>query len=149
MIRHRERSLAVPLLDDAGLIRQHSIDLGTDAGSEANAIRAGDQYLAEHSVPLVAGTLRQVRRIYDRDTGMMIEPWEIKAGHLVRIRGVQARRDSLNATSRDGVTVARLVGREFDAQTRTAVLELDTPPMTLSHLLSRSVQPRAAVSATR
>ncbi|MCX4474777.1 hypothetical protein OOK41_31450 [Micromonospora sp. NBC_01655] len=74
------RSSVVPELVAAGLNRQASIDLGSDVGSSADAIRAGDQFLAEHQYALNGGRLRVARPILDMETGRMVMPWEIRPG---------------------------------------------------------------------
>ncbi|MEU8158050.1 hypothetical protein AB0B94_30725 [Micromonospora sp. NPDC048986] len=119
------RSATVPVLDAAGLIRQGQIDLGAEVGSLADAQRAGDAWLADRSQPANAGRLRIARPIQDLISGRMVQPWEIRPG-LIRVRGILPRVDALNATSRDGVTVFRIVASEFRASDASATLELDS-----------------------
>ncbi|PZF98266.1 hypothetical protein [Micromonospora deserti] len=118
-------SATVPLLDDAGLIRQGRIDLGSDAGSATAAIRAGQQWLAARRYPPNAGRLRIARPILDLQTGRMVMPWEIGPG-LIRVRGILPRPDALNATARDGVTIFRVIGGEYRASDGAATLDLDS-----------------------
>ncbi|MCX4474806.1 hypothetical protein OOK41_31595 [Micromonospora sp. NBC_01655] len=129
------RSSVVPELVAAGLNRQASIDLGSDVGSSADAIRAGDQFLAEHQYALNGGRLRVARPILDMETGRMVMPWEIRPG-LIRVRGILPRIDALNATDRDGVTVFRIVSSEYRASDGAATLELDSYARTTPRLLS-------------
>jgi hypothetical protein len=56
----------------------------------------------------------------------MVQPWEIRAGNLIRVRDVTPRIDSLNATDRNGVTVFRVYAVDYDASSNTATLELDS-----------------------
>lgn len=138
-----ERSSTVPALDDAGLVRQGSIDLGDDVWSTANANRAGDQWLAARQFPPNAGQLRISGPILDLQTGRMVMPWEIRPG-LIRVRGILPRVDALNATARDGVTVFRIVSSEFRASDGTATLELDSHARTTPRLIAgllRSMPP--------
>ncbi|MBM0277804.1 hypothetical protein [Micromonospora tarensis] len=128
------RTSTVPALTDAGLTRQGSIDLGSDVGSLAAAQRAGDQWLADRRYAPNAGRLRIARPILDLQTGRMVMPWEIRPG-LIRVRGILPRPDALNATSRDGVTVFRIVGGEFRASDAAVTLDLDSyAPSTVQQL---------------
>lgn len=129
------RTATVTALDDAGLIRQGSIDLGTDVGSLRAAERAGDLWLAERAAAPNAGRLRIARPVVDLDTGRMVQPWELRPG-LIRVRGINPNPDRLNATSRDGVTVFRIVASEYRASDGAAVLELDTTPASTAALLA-------------
>lgn len=125
-VRTNRRTATVAALDNAGLTREGLIDLGDDVGTSANADRAGDQWLAERSTPPNAGRLTIARPIYDATAGRMVQPWEIRPGNLIRVRGVLPRPDALNASTRDGVTVFRIVSTEFDSGSASAVLELDS-----------------------
>lgn len=125
-IKNVQRSQSVPALTAAGLSREAFIDLGTDTGTQANAVQAGDQFLAQHASPPNSGTLTVARRILDVQRGCMVQPWEVEAGNLIRVRGVRPTVDALNATARDGVTVFRIVAREYSAADATAHLELDS-----------------------
>lgn len=136
--RTTERTSTVPLLDDAGLVRQGSIDLGTDVGSSAAAQRAGDQWLADRQYPPNAGRLRIARPILDLETGRMVQPWEIRPG-LIRVRGILPRPDALNATSRDGVTVFRIRAAEYRTSDAAVTLDLDSyAPSTARQLADTS-----------
>lgn len=125
-IRIRSGTQTVDELTDAGLTREETIDLGDNIGSSAIGDQARDQFLAEHATVSNAGTLTIDRKILDTQTGRMVDPWEIRPGTLIRVRGILPRVDSLNATARDGVTVFKIVSVEFDAATATAQLELDS-----------------------
>jgi hypothetical protein len=129
------RTASVPLLDAAGLIRQGVLDLGSDVGSTGSAVRAGDQWLADRRYAPNGGRLRIARPILDLQTGRMVMPWEIRPG-LMRVKGVLPRPDALNATSRDGVTIFRIVGSEFRASDGAATLELDSYAPSTARLLA-------------
>lgn len=130
------RTATVEALTNAGLTRTGFVDLGEEAGTLANAQQAGDKWLAEHGVAPNAGTLVVARPLMDLYTGMSVMPWEIKPGNLIRVRGVQPRIDALNATDRDGVTVFRIVSREYSAGSAAATLELDSYALTTSRALA-------------
>lgn len=135
-LRTVQRTQTVAALTAAGLTREAFLDLGDELGGAANANRAGDQFLAQHAAPPNAGTLIIGRRILDVTAGRMVDPWLIKPGALIRVRGVLPRVDALNATARDGVTVFRVVGVTYRASTGTAELELDSMPVTVAGALA-------------
>lgn len=152
--RHRRRTQTVELLDTAGvtggqLIREAYIDLAEGAGSEANAIRAGDEHLAEHAFPASGATITIARPVLDRQTGRILMPWELPRhmpGHLIKALGVQSTRDVLNATGRDGETVYRITDVSFNAESAVAICSLDGAPATLGHAVASGRAPRAAAS---
>lgn len=141
-IRTTTRTQAVSALDDAGLTRTVIIDLGDEISSLANAQRVGDQKLAEHATPPNAGSLTIARPILDRDKNRMVMPWEIRPGHLIRVRGIKPSVDSLNATTRNGVSVFKIVAVDYDAGTGAASLELDSHPRSVARYLSALAKQR-------
>lgn len=110
-------------LDAAGLTRQATIDL--PSGTEDDAQRAGEEFLAEHATPPAQGRLTVATRLQDVISRRMVWPWEIKAGELIRVRPLSADVGALTAAERDGVSVFRIVSVDFDASSATATLELD------------------------
>lgn len=126
--RTTSASQTVQELTDAGLTREALIDLGSDTGSGNNATQAANQFLAEHASPRNGGTLTVAQKVMDLSQGWKVQPWEIRPGELIRVKGVAANADVLNATSRNGSTVFRIVGVEYDAGSATARLELDDFP---------------------
>lgn len=125
-VRTNRRTSTVGVLTDAGLTREAFVDLGDEVGTSGNADRAGDQFLAEHQFAPNAGRLVVARPVLDLDAGRMVMPWEIRPGHLIRVRGVLPRVDALNATARDGATVFRVWSREYSTAAAAATLELDS-----------------------
>ena len=124
------------------VVRQPIIDLGDDTGSLVNAQRAGDNFLADHNVPNNAGSLTVSRQIRDLTTGAMVEPFEIEPGELIRVRGVESYPDALNASSNDGLTVFRIWSMEYDSDSASAVLELDTYSRTTANAIARLITRR-------
>jgi hypothetical protein len=125
-IKNLQRTQTVTALTNAGLTREGWIDLGDNIGSTNNATQAGDQWLAERQYPQNAGTLTVASPIADLQLGRMVQPWELKPGKLIRVRGVQPNIDSLNPSGRNGVTVFRVRSVTFRASTCSAELELDS-----------------------
>lgn len=143
-IRTTRVTQTVPELTVAGITREAFIDLGDEVGSGANATRAGQQFLIQHLSAPNAGRLTVARPIMDHILGRPVMPWEIHAGHLIRVRGVLPRVDALNATVRDGATVFRIRAKEFTAARAAATVELDSSPLTVAHALAQ-LRRRAAV----
>lgn len=121
-------------LDAAGLTRQATLDL--PSGTEDDATRAGEEFLAEHATPPAQGRLTVATRIQDVISRRMVWPWEIKAGELIRVRPLSAEVGVLTATGRDGRAVFRIVSVDFDASSATATLELDAYTPGTSQVLS-------------
>ncbi|GAB3817627.1 hypothetical protein [Micromonospora zhanjiangensis] len=139
------RTATVPALDAAGLVRQGQVDLGDEVWSTAAAQRVGDAWLAARQYPPNAGRLRISGPVLDLTTHRYVMPWEIRPG-LIRVRGILPRPDALNATSRDGVTVFRIVAAEYRASDAAATLDLDSPapsvPQALADLARAVSNPR-------
>lgn len=138
-IRTVRRTQTVAVLTAAGLTREAFVDLGDETGvTLTQAQRAGDQYLAEHAYPPNAGTLTVGRPIVDLLTGRMVQPWEIRPGSLIRVRGVLPRVDALNpaSTGRDGITIFRIVATTYRAASAAAELELDSYPASTARALA-------------
>jgi hypothetical protein len=125
----------VAALDDANLTRETKFDL-VGAGSNANATQAGEQFLAEHERPAASGTLRISRPVIDLIDGRWVQPWQIRAGELIRVRDVQPRVDALTATGRDGISVFKIASREYSTADATATLELDEYTLSTARALA-------------
>lgn len=120
------RTQTVPALATAGFSRTAYLDLGDVTGSLAAVQRAGDGFLAEHQYPVNAGRLVVTRPIVDYQTGRMVQPWEIRPGNLVRVRGVESYPDSLNPDGRDGLSIFRIAATSYSAADAAATLDLDS-----------------------
>jgi hypothetical protein len=55
-----------------------------------------------------------------------VDPFEIKAAELIRVRGIESYPNALNASSSDGLTVFRIWSKTYSADDDTATLELDS-----------------------
>jgi len=137
IVRTTLRTLASAILTAAGVTRRAFIDAGDEVGSLATATKLGDNFLLEHNVPNNAGNLTVSRPIRDLTTGAMVEPFEIESGELIRVRGVESYPDALNASSNDGMTVFRIWSMEYDSDSNSATLELDTYSRTTANALAR------------
>lgn len=99
------------------------ISLPDGMGSQANAERIGDEVLAAYNTPARSGTAVIRRPILDRLSGLMVMPWEIEPGYLVRVRDI-------------GVDL-RLTEMTYDDSDCTASLTLGSPTLTLPQRLAR------------
>lgn len=140
-IRSQGSTSSVPALTAAGFDRTAYMDLGDQVASAGNALRAGIEFLEQHRNPVNAGRLTISRRIVDYDTGRMVNPWEIRAGSLIRVRGVESYPDALNADGRDGITIFKIAATAYSASDNSVTLDLDSyaPSVarTLAHLATR------------
>lgn len=125
------RTQTVAALAAAGLTREAYVDLADEIGSASTAQQAGDAFLADHAVPVNAGTLTVTQPIMDFVTCRLVDPWQIKPGALIRVRDVLPRIGSINAGARDGVTIFKVTAVDFNAGQCAATLELDSHPMSI------------------
>lgn len=132
----------VPELAAAGMSRTKTLDLGDEVGSAAQAQQYGTAFLADHDVAPNAGTLTIARRLRDLITGRYVDPWEVRSGALVRVRGIQSTPDDLNATSPNGLTVARIVATRFDADEGICEADLDVPALTEQRMIAQLANTR-------
>lgn len=131
--RQVRRTQFVSSLAAAGITREAFIDLGDEAASSANATAIGDAFLAEHAAPVNAARLTVARPVFDRDRGRSVQPWEIRPGYIIRVRGVQPEIDFLN-TARNGSTIFRVVAVDASSD-GSATLELDAFPPSMARAL--------------
>jgi hypothetical protein len=119
---------ACPILDDLGIQRATTFSLGDQLGTEAAAVAAGQAFLAQHNTPKNSGTLNVARPIRDLISGRMVDPWEIEAGELIRIKGVEAYPDAFNADTNDGQGVFRIHAVDYTTEGNVSTLALDSDP---------------------
>lgn len=139
-IRVSLRTLANPTLTAAGFDRTAFIDTGDEASTQTNAHQMGDQFLAEHQFPVNAGRLTIRGLIQDLQTGRMVQPWEIRPGNLIRVRGVAPYPNTLNTTGRDGNTIFKIAATTFTSADASAVLDLDSYAPSVARALAKLVQ---------
>jgi len=157
-VRHRhpdgtveihESTQTVDILDAVGLVRKAFIDIGSDIGSDGNALRVGQQFLADHGTAPNAGRLTVAGPVQDNRTGRRVMPWEVLPGELIRVRGVLPHVNALNPTGRDGTTVFRIVAVTFRASTAVAELELDSDPVSVTRALADLTRDLPTAGRTR
>jgi hypothetical protein len=147
--RGRVQSLVVETTDETvlrlldGLEREaEPIDLGSEVFSTANATRVGNQFLSANNTPPASGTLTVKRAIRDLLTGRIIQPWEIRAGSLIRVRGLSPTATGVTATDRDGATVFRVAATSFRDSEQTATLTLDSRSYSIEQIIARLARRR-------
>jgi hypothetical protein len=141
-VRQVTANAACPILDSGGVTRSQVLDLSDETGFDSGtASAAGQAFLDDHCTPNAAGTLTIDRPIWDTQRGCWVDPWEIQPAELIRIKGFESYKDGLNRSVKDGVTVFRIWAMDYDADTNTATLELDssrrTTPAHLAALLKK------------
>jgi len=99
------------------------ITLPDGLGSLANAVQIGGQILTDKIKPPKSGTVVVRRPIMDLLTGNMVNPWELEAGYLCRIRETG---DDLRITQAD-----------YDDDSCSMALTLGTPVLTDDQRLAR------------
>jgi hypothetical protein len=137
-LRRTRVTSTVPELD---FTREARLNLQDELASSANATQIGTAFLNEHAKPQNQGQLTIARPIYSHSLGRSLMPWELPRhapGKLIRLRDVAPSTASLNATAPDGVSVFKVVGATFDTNSAAAVLDLDSQPRTVEHLLARA-----------
>ncbi len=126
----------VQALTARGLTRSYPIDLSADRGSPENATRVAQEFLAAHATPGNASRLTISRPILDITSGRTVQPWEIEPNTLIRVRGINARPDALQAAARDGSTIYYVAAVEYTASSNSAVLELDAYSVTTARAIA-------------
>ncbi len=135
-IRVSRYTSSVDALTDAGFDRTWFQDLGDEASTSANANRVGNQFLQEHRYPTNAGQLTISRPSIDHTFGREVQPYELRAGNVIRVQGPESYPGALNADGRDGLTLFRIAATRYDSQTNSATLDLDTYSLSVSRSLA-------------
>lgn len=125
-------------LEAAGIVKETVVDLGDNMW--ASPAQIGGEFLAGHAHPVRSGTLTISRRLFNVLTSEWWEPWELPRHGPFRVR-VAGASGGTPGTVPDGVTVFDVVGVRFDANTCSAVCDLDesaparwTPQTTIGRL---------------
>lgn len=94
-------------------------DWETAAAERAAAFIEDSQFKATAAQATVG------RRVYDRQTGRWVKPFQILPGYLCRITGVRSQLDTLNRQESDGAAVFRVVSNDYSVDQGTSRLELN------------------------
>lgn len=136
----RISSQSVPSLTAAGFDRTAFLDLGDEASTSTNAGQVGDQYMTEHRYPVNQGSLTIRTQILDTLTGRMVQPWEIRPGNLIRVRGVESYPGALNSDGRDGLTIFKIAATSYSTSEAAATLDLDSYSPSVTRALAAFVK---------
>lgn len=131
-----------PALTEAGLVRCGMLDLGSQIGNTDTAQAAGVAFLAAHQYPTNSGTIKVRRPIRDALSGRVLQPWQIRAGVLCRVRNLYPRPDDLNTYS-NGETVFRVSAVSYSTKDNEATLSLDSYSRSVSTALARLARAQA------
>lgn len=121
----------VPEMTAMGHTRRYFQDLGDSVSDLDNAAQANASVLADHRYPQNGGQVTVSRPVVDLFTGRRVEPFDIEPGYLCRIVGVNPSPDALNATDRNGSTVCRIVATDYDADSHSVSITLDSMPWSM------------------
>ncbi len=119
----------IPEMDAVGRVRTFWQDLSNTTGDEDNAPAANASVLEQHRYPANSGVLTIDRPIVDLLTGRRVRPWEIRAGELVRLVGIDPNADALNAAGANGGTVCRIVNTKCSGT--SVACDLDGIPLSM------------------
>lgn len=121
-----QRTQSVAELTAAGLTRAAMQDMGEEVGTPANSAQFGDNFLAQRITPPNRGRLVVKTPVASLSRGMMLSPHELRPGVLTRVLDVEPSLDALNTVGRDGTTVFRVVSTDYDSDSDSVTLELDS-----------------------
>jgi hypothetical protein len=108
------------------------LDLSDEVGTKEAAQAVGEAVLAQHNLPLLAGSVNVTGRVRDLVTDRWVQPWEIRAGETAQVRDLA-----------DG-QVFRVMGTSFSDASLSATVQLGSaPPKNLEQLLARRRRKRA------
>jgi hypothetical protein len=106
----------------AGLSRRANLQAGT--GTAGMAIKVGQVFLAQQKQLNTSGQAQLVGYVSD-SSGVMWPTWAVRAG------------DQISFVDASDTRYRRIVKKSYDHNTRTATIDLDSPPQGLDALLQR------------
>jgi hypothetical protein len=124
-----------PVLTAAGIVRQGMLDLGSQIGNSTQATAAGQAWLLAHKYPTNSGSIKVRRPIADMSSGRILQPWELRAGVLARVRNIEPHVDYLNPAP-NGETIFRVSEVTYSAANNEATLTLDSYGRTVARALA-------------
>lgn len=116
---------SVDELTRAGINRTTRIKMDKRASSSKNAIKYGQSFLSERNIPSMSGTVTIDRPILDFQSGRQVKPHLLRAGNLIRLRGLRPRVKALRSQVRDGTSVFRIAKVSYNDRSASATLDLD------------------------
>lgn len=133
---------SIPEMDAVGRVRRFYQDLTDTTSNAANAVQANSTVLNDHRFPQNGGSVTVSRQVVDLYTGRRVQPFEIEPGYLCRIVGINPSRDALNNNPRNGSTLCRIVTTDYDADSHSVNIGLDSEPWSLYRAIAKA-KPKA------
>jgi hypothetical protein len=122
---------SIPEMTAADRTRRFFQDLGEETSNHSNALVANATALDEHRFPQNGGNITVSREVVDLYTGRRVQPYEIEPGYMCRIVGINPSRDALNNNPRNGSTLCRIVSTDYDADSHSVSIDLDSVPWSM------------------
>lgn len=141
-LRFTTATQSIPEMTAVGRHRRFFQDLGDVTGNTTNAANANGTVLNDHRFPQNGGSVTVSRQVVDLYTGRRVQPFEIEPGYLCRIVGINPSRDALNNNPRNGSTLCRIVTTDYDADSHSVNIGLDSEPWSLYRAIANA-KPKA------
>lgn len=129
---------SIPEMVAMGRTRRYFQDLSDSVADSANATQANSVVLNDHRFPQNGGQVTVSRSVVDLYTGRRVEPFEIEPGYICRIVGHSPSRDALNNNPRNGSTLCRIVGTNYDADSHSVAIDLDSEPWSMFRAIAKA-----------
>ena len=138
LIKQTVSTQSIPEMTAAGRTRRFYQDLTDSASNDANAAQANATVLADHRFPQNGGRVVVSREVTDLYTGRRVQPFEIEPAYIARIVGINPSRDALNNSPRNGSSLCRIVNNEYDADSNSASIDLDSEPWSMYRAIAKA-----------
>jgi hypothetical protein len=129
---------SIPEMDAVGRVRRFFQDLTDTTSNATNATQANSTVLNDHRFPQNGGRITVSREVVDLYTGRRVQPYEIEPGYIARIVGVNPSRDALNNNPRNGQTLCRIISTDYDADSHSVAIELDSESWSLYRAIAKT-----------
>lgn len=129
---------SIPEMDAVGRVRRFFQDLTDTTSNATNATQANSTVLNDHRFPQNGGRITVSREVVDLYTGRRVQPYEIEPGYVARIVGINPSRDALNNNPRNGQTLCRIISTDYDADSHSTAIELDSESWSLYRAIAKT-----------
>lgn len=129
---------SIPEMTAMGRTRRFFQNLEDTVSDAANAAQANTTILNDHRFPQNGGSITVARPVVDLYTGRRVQPFDIEPGYLCRIVGINPSRDALNSSPRNGSTLCRIVATDYDADSHSVSISLDSEPWSMFRAIARA-----------
>jgi hypothetical protein len=129
---------SIPEMTAMGRTRRFFQNLDDAIADDVNATNSNSAVLNDHRFPQNGGQIKIARPVVDLFTGRRVQPFEIQPGYLCRIVGINPSRDALNNNPRNGSTLCRIVNTDYDSETHSASIDLDSEPWSMFRAIAKA-----------